>query len=184
MRIQIVNGMNGGAGVLHLDAETYNLSAMCFKDSVSNERIKKVLSDKGKAVAESCCCPTCENVQGTALDRLFTVLWDECPECAYDVSPNAAYIKVGIVERLLENEPRDVVAWFAKEMEKKLTANDSKGGWMHMSITDLFARLQEEVKELAEATGQAECISEAVDVANFAMMIACVAKEVSNADGR
>ena len=75
---------------------------------------------------------------------------------------------------------------FADEMEKKLKANDHKLGWLGEDVEWLFIRLKEEVKELGyilKKSGAMECnypncrdipniISEAADVANFAMMIA------------
>ena len=80
----------------------------------------------------------------------------------------------------------DRVRWFAKEMEKKLKANDHKPGWFGEDVEWLFIRLKEEVEELKnilKKSGAMECnypdcrdipdiISEAADVANFAMMIA------------
>jgi NTP pyrophosphatase (non-canonical NTP hydrolase) len=79
---------------------------------------------------------------------------------------------------------RPWVAAFADEMEAKLAQNRHKGdreGWINDSRTALIARLNEEVRELMRAcqnagtTQDAAVISEAADVANFAMMIADVA---------
>ena len=73
---------------------------------------------------------------------------------------------------------RREVRWFAERMEAELCANDYKGGWEDMLLADLLTRLREEVEELAEAVkmraATAHVISEAADVANFAMMIADV----------
>lgn len=77
---------------------------------------------------------------------------------------------------------RQQVAAFAGLMERKLQQNDHKGGWTNESIEYLFDRLKQEVGELqkelkGEISGgakptNAELASlEAVDVANFAMMI-------------
>ena len=80
----------------------------------------------------------------------------------------------------------DRVRWFAEEMEKKLIANDHKTGWLDEDVDWLFTRLLEEVEELKvyleKSDGmESNCpdykdiagvISEAADVANFAMMIA------------
>ena len=70
---------------------------------------------------------------------------------------------------------REPVEWFSIRMEAKLRANDWKGGWRGMSHHELLGLLDLEFEELAEAiaAGSAEgIIDEAVDVANFAMMIA------------
>lgn len=71
---------------------------------------------------------------------------------------------------------REEVKEFAGEMEEKLKANDYKGGWDKESIQWLFARLVEEVGELAMALYDEkytpyEARSETVDVANLAMML-------------
>ena len=81
------------------------------------------------------------------------------------------------------NEPRESVTWFASIMEIKLKMNDHKGGWADESDGYLIDRLSEEKSELHQAIVSAHkdpndedlwraVISEAVDVANFAMMIA------------
>jgi NTP pyrophosphatase (non-canonical NTP hydrolase) len=63
----------------------------------------------------------------------------------------------------------------AKLMEKKLKENDHKGGWDNESLDWLVGRLKEEVGELEYAIDIVQLghstIDEAVDVANFAMMI-------------
>ena len=78
------------------------------------------------------------------------------------------------------------VRWFAEEMEKELKTNDSKGSWEDEDVLWLFGRLLEEVEELRVILEQSDgmesscpdykdvpdIISEAADVANFAMMIA------------
>ena len=90
------------------------------------------------------------------------------------------------------------VADFAQAMETILLKNDHKGGWDDMDLSELFLRLREETFELKRAISEFEkeynaCCSkgpvwyreyerrvfpyverirtEAVDVANFAMMI-------------
>lgn len=95
--------------------------------------------------------------------------------------------------------PRDAVAWFSGEMEKRLRRHDrGRGieGWLGSYLTDLSKRLDEEVGEL-EAVLDApqmypgsrvdnftnaqlqEIIEEAADVGNFAMMIAdCARREL------
>ena len=62
-------------------------------------------------------------------------------------------------------------------MERILRENDDKGGWGNASWRFLLGRLDEEVSELKAAFERCdrnlrELIHEAVDVANFAMMIA------------
>ena len=74
------------------------------------------------------------------------------------------------------NRVREPVAWFAKEMESKLRKDDYKKHWSEYSILFLHRRLMEEVQELSDEVDRKikpeAVISECVDVANFAMMIA------------
>ena len=78
---------------------------------------------------------------------------------------------------------RPEVQWFAEQMEIQLRANDHKGGWQTTDQLDLLHRIRQEATELKQAllpevfgeTGK-DVISEAADVANFAMMIADNAK--------
>lgn len=70
---------------------------------------------------------------------------------------------------------RPQVAWFAGRMEQKLRANDHKGGWEDDYLDALFKRLLEEVEELRREVKERNGLSiidEAVDVANFCMMLA------------
>lgn len=83
---------------------------------------------------------------------------------------------------------RSEVTDFSRDMERKLRANEDKGGWDTCEIEWLFRRLRDEADELAGAIGSmlyaqaihGDCmasraqnvIDEAADVANFAMMIA------------
>lgn len=73
-------------------------------------------------------------------------------------------------------ELRPEVRWFAEQMELKLRENDHKGGWSKCPVDYLFSRLGQEVMELDKALDFHidfdGAISEAADVANFAMMIA------------
>lgn len=77
---------------------------------------------------------------------------------------------------------RPEVAEFAKRMEQILRANDHKGGWRLMSLEALFNRAVEELDELQRDitfTRDPEQIAkEAVDVANFMLMIADNAKRL------
>ncbi len=82
-------------------------------------------------------------------------------------------------------ELRPAVAAFAQEMERKLRLNDWKGGWYDLSIPDAFQRLKEEILELKDAVNipvrsdnYGNILSEAADVANFAMMIADINDEL------
>ena len=83
--------------------------------------------------------------------------------------------------------PRPEVMRFALEMEKKLRANDHKGGWENENYSYLFDGITREAKELEnvldsigifESTNpkiskekKLEIIGECADIANFAMMI-------------
>lgn len=84
---------------------------------------------------------------------------------------------------------KEVIA-FSEDMERKLCANDNKGGWSTCELTWLLRRLREETGELAGAIGalmhadlvdmRAQfVIDEAADVANFAMMIADNARRLT-----
>jgi len=71
---------------------------------------------------------------------------------------------------------RDEVVKFADRMEKKLSVNDHKRGWMKCSYGYLLRRLDNEVSELKsslnEQRGAEWVANECADIANFAMMIA------------
>lgn len=87
---------------------------------------------------------------------------------------------------------REVVRWFAEQMEVRLKENDHKGGWQNCRNTWLMGRLLEEFVELQKAVDECNrapaddpllpmarlnVLREAADVANFAMMVADVTKE-------
>ncbi len=76
---------------------------------------------------------------------------------------------------------REPVRWFAKQMEETLRRNDHKGGWETCGPEYLIVRLHEELHELTQAIHRSGSyswiISEATDVANFAMMIADLARK-------
>ena len=91
-------------------------------------------------------------------------------------------LKAGCAAR---DEVREPVRWFAAEMERKLKANDHKGGWSGMDELGLLDRLRAETAELGLALlsprrmesmnvkeANKRIRNEAADVANFAMMIA------------
>lgn len=80
---------------------------------------------------------------------------------------------------------RNSVSWFAARMERKLQANDYKGGWQNMHIDVLMDSLLHEVHELQLAIESREnwivrnenIIDECADVSNYAMMIADICKQ-------
>ena len=71
---------------------------------------------------------------------------------------------------------RPEVQWFAEQMEIKLRENDWKGGWKGESVSELTARIEDETVELWQSimphAQPVNIVREAVDVANFAMMVA------------
>lgn len=78
---------------------------------------------------------------------------------------------------------REQVKWFADQMEQTLQRNDHKGGWDSCSFDYLLDRLEQETQELFLASEaptnnfRENIIREATDVANFAMMIADLARK-------
>lgn len=82
-------------------------------------------------------------------------------------------------------EVREPVEWFGRQMEKVLKQNDEKGGWDNCNIYWLIQRIREETNELLSAVNlhrdlgatKENIIREAADVANFAMMIADIARK-------
>jgi len=72
-------------------------------------------------------------------------------------------------------ELRPEVQRFAELMELTLLMHDNKEHWSGITIPQLFINLVVEVAELAEAINNYDftaITNEAVDVANYAMMIA------------
>lgn len=74
---------------------------------------------------------------------------------------------------------RPLVRYFAELMECTMRRNDHKGGWQDDPVEELLARLDEEVAELKHEVARHAInpcsklvLREAVDVANFAMIIA------------
>ena len=84
-----------------------------------------------------------------------------------------------LIKKLTSPQPekddvRPEVIAFARAMELKLQLNDSKGGWDNCTTEWLTSRILQETGELILANAAQEGNSpedEAVDVANFAMMI-------------
>lgn len=81
---------------------------------------------------------------------------------------------------------REQVKWFAEQMENKLKENEYKGGWDDCNVYWLWQRLRDESRELLNAidlcrdlgADKNNIIREAVDVANFAMMIADIVRKL------
>ena len=74
---------------------------------------------------------------------------------------------------------RPEVVWFADAMERKLRENDHKRHWTGMGMQYLSMRLTQERKELYAAIASGDptlVLDEAADIANFAMMVADVAR--------
>ncbi len=72
------------------------------------------------------------------------------------------------------HKPRESVERFAREMERVLQANDHKGGWQDMTPLELLDSLTDEWVELSNAVdagAMRATAEEAIDVANFAMML-------------
>ncbi len=74
-------------------------------------------------------------------------------------------------KRLTEPELADKAMWFAWLMTVVLRRHKDKPGWENDSIGALIRRLKEEVAELDAADNPRSIIDEAIDVANFCMMI-------------
>lgn len=73
------------------------------------------------------------------------------------------------------SEHVSAVQTFGCHMIAKLDANAHKGHWSTVTVDYLLNRLRQEVEELADALDRGlpnHIVSEAADVANFAMMIA------------
>ena len=81
-------------------------------------------------------------------------------------------------------ELRPEVQWFAQEMEKILRKNDHKGKWQGCGEVELFEFLDNKIMTLDNAlkgyigrTDWQKVIKEATDLANYAMMIADLARK-------
>jgi hypothetical protein len=91
-----------------------------------------------------------------------------------------------MTERVTMDDVRPEVKWMAIEMEKTLRKNDHKGGWQDCSIEYLYAGFFHESVELddeiygmgTDRMDYDRIIAEAVDAANYAMMIADVARKL------
>lgn len=103
--------------------------------------------------------------------QVFADEWNEAATALASLAPAASSNK--------PSPTQPYVDAFAAEMEKKLAKNRHKGdreGWLKDTPRALFERLIQEVDELhsalADGTDAESVLSEAADVANFAMMIA------------
>ena len=105
-----------------------------------------------RRIGHECCCVACEDSRRAVAAAALTTATD-----SHGLRPE--------------------VLWFAQEMEKKLRANDHKGGWDDDEVS-LYKRLKQEVAELGREVNADfmlnafAVIREAADVGNFAMMIA------------
>lgn len=107
----------------------------------------------------------------------------ECYPCKEEACQGKYLAKIFEKENI---KPREQVQWFAEEMEKVLRNNDHKGGWDKYDDGYLVWMLRNNLAELTELIFQEskdvqKVIKEAVDVANFAMMIADNARRVMDA---
>jgi NTP pyrophosphatase (non-canonical NTP hydrolase) len=114
------------------------------------------------------------------LKKALEIITDEWIEdgqyCDKTVIDLKDALKGAVIEADTSSGVQKCVKEFALEMEKKLKANEHKPGWSDCEMTHLFRRLEEELRELIRAIATLEdcnkVISEAADVANFAMMVA------------
>lgn len=130
---------------------------------------------------------TCEKHPMRELERQLSSALERAEKAEQDLKEKTrAYVQSvkRVMDKSLQPVSSDIpkreiispVAWFGGQMVNKLQQNDHKGHWHGLSIDYLQIRLMQEVQELNDALeckAQAkDIISEAVDVANFAMMIA------------
>lgn len=122
---------------------------------------------------------------GDRFDKIAERLWDAFTDDwgAEETADIDAKIPVGLIANAMRTAVaeatllRPEVLAFAHAMERKLRANDHKGGWQNESFTYLLRRLRREVDELSVLPPKEEwnnILDEAADVGNFAMMIADV----------
>jgi len=87
----------------------------------------------------------------------------------------------------MDSDLRPEVQEFVHAMESTLRQNDYKGGWKDCSPFFLFSKMADEVVELGRALlkerSADEIRAEAVDVANYAMMIFDVVAPHRETDG-
>ena len=91
---------------------------------------------------------------------------------------------------------QEEIAWFAEQMQQKLSENEHKEHWINNGLISLFLGMEGEVAEADDAMDGLmnalvdqpdsanirkmvdELIRECADVANFAMMIADIARRL------
>lgn len=102
---------------------------------------------------------------------------DSLKRCCDELESRLAALEAFAEKVRVNGEPvRDSVLAFACDMERRLRANDHKGGWQDCGLFQLHDRLFDEWRELFVAIRTEEnIVGEAADVANFAMMIADLA---------
>ena len=66
---------------------------------------------------------------------------------------------------------KSVTYSFRSKMIEVLNLNNYKGSWKKCSNEYLIRRLEEELEELKTAKNEEDIVKEAIDIANFAMMI-------------
>lgn len=85
---------------------------------------------------------------------------------------------IGMSEQQNDIELRPALRRFAVAMERKLRANDYKGGWEDEPLEYLIDHAWDELHELNKSlfpessADPALCVDEAADIANYCMMIA------------
>lgn len=130
-----------------------------------------VARENGDFVKEKVHCSCCELARQEAQERVPSWIHERVVEGNKQLRGQLDEIK--IVSGAI-TEVRSEVLAFAIEMEKVLRMNDHKGGWKEIGVEFLFRRLKDECNELGRCGGEDknEIVKEAVDIANFAMMIA------------
>lgn len=95
-----------------------------------------------------------------------------------DEEPGGSTVSLDFQVRA-EIQLRPCVLEFARVMERRLRENDWKGGWSELRPFELIGRLEQAVDELRRAMAReapANIFGQAVNVANYAMMVADLAR--------
>ena len=137
--------------------------------------------------AQPMCAPDCGKLGGHPAGDDPYLCSPACESVGYSVNPPPVPPGPVPVEAPIEGTGlRPCVVAFAWDMERKLRANDHKGGWEGDDWTALHKRMLEEAEELRSVIAgkhllgsgrpwqekRAQVRGEAADVANFAMMLA------------
>lgn len=116
------------------------------------------------------------NQSGATLARFTLGSSDDCEAAIEAVNAMPEMLEAHQRQSEILTYLRPEVLRFAQAMEEELRRNDHKGGWKNMTDVSLILRIQEECDELKMVTWNdrpaREILSEAADVANFAMMLA------------